>query len=92
MCCADHRKFELYSDEFNGESIDDGYCSKFGDCGVNNTRPFLTRTLTIDEAINENKEGRLYLGVHWRADQDAGVMVGERIAQNVIANFPRRFT
>ncbi|NJR43310.1 MAG: hypothetical protein HC767_12300 [Akkermansiaceae bacterium] len=91
----------MHSDEFNGKAVDDVYCAKFGDCVTDpdnpidpqlpNKRPNLPRSLTIDEAIEENKDSRVYLGVHWRFDQDAGGLLGETIAQNILANFPRKF-
>lgn len=98
---ADQRKFELHSDEFNGKAVDDNYCAKFKcvldidnpiEPEVANKRPNLPRTLTIDEAIEENKQSRIYLGVHWQEDQTTGQLLGETIAQNVISNFPRKFT
>lgn len=86
------------SDEFNGKAVDDIYCAKFGDCvidpdspidpGLPNKRPDLPRTLTIDQAIKENNDGRVYLGVHWRFDQDAGWQLGRAIAKHVLDNFP----
>lgn len=100
-CAADDIKYELHSDEFNGKAVDDIYCAKFNDCVVDpenpidpeeaNKRPLLTRSLTIDEAIEENRVARVYLGVHWEFDQDAGVAIGEEIAQNIVASFPNRF-
>lgn len=90
----------MHSDEFSGTAVDDIYCDKFSDCVIDpenpieplvaNKRPNMPRNLTLNEAIEENKLARLYLGVHWRHDQDAGVTLGESIAESVVANFPRK--
>lgn len=95
---ADDRAFEMHSDEFNGRTTDDIYCEKFDDCvsdpsnpvdpDLPNKRPDISRTLTIDEAIEENKAAREYLGVHWWLDQEAGSDLGKAVAQSVSANFP----
>jgi hypothetical protein len=94
------RKFEMHSDEFNGKAVDDYYCARYGDCvldpsnpidpGKPNKRPNLPRTLTIDEAIEENNMSRIYLGVHWRADVEAGSLLGKRLARRIVADFPRK--
>ena len=52
----------------------------------------MTRMLTVDQAIKENSDSRIFLGVHWQADQDRGQQLGEEVAQNIIANFPKKFT
>ena len=94
------KKFEMHSDEFNGKAVDDVYCGKFGDCvadpgnpidpAIANKRPNLPRTLTIDQAIQQNLEGRVYLGVHWRFDQTAGGQLGRAVANSVVNGFPYR--
>lgn len=65
------------SDEFNGITTD-------GD-GV--TRPVWMQTLTLAKAIEQNKESRIYLGVHWSFDATGGETVGKAIALKVIAAF-----
>lgn len=98
MLLAAETAFEFVSDEFNGRSVDDIYCAKFQDCVTDptnpidpdlpNKRPYLPRTLTIGAAIDENKVGRVYLGVHWFFDQDAGFTLGAQVAQHTMDNFP----
>jgi hypothetical protein len=62
--------FTLISDEYNGVSLsEDG-----------SVRPLLPRQMTIVKAIEENKESRIYLGVHWLMDAEEGARVGEEIA------------
>ena len=100
LAITDGKKITMHSDEFNGKAVDDVYCSKFWDCvadpsnpidpAIANKRPNMPRSLTIDEAIQENFESRLYLGVHWRMDQDAGEMLGRAVADNVQTGFPFR--
>ena len=88
--CADQAAFTFYSDEFNGNAVDDEYCAKpFANCLPGNRRENMQKTLTIDQAIKENRDSRIFLGVHWESDQITGQLLGERIAQNIIANFPR---
>ena len=99
-CAAADKTFEMHSDEFNGRTTDDIYCEKFDDCVIDpsnpidpesrNKLPDLPRTLTLDEAIEENKAARVYLGVHWWLDQEAGADVGMAVAADVVANFPRQ--
>jgi hypothetical protein len=67
-------KFEIrdfVSDEFNGETIDNL---------TGKPRPKRPRSFTLDKAIQENLESRIYLGVHWRFDGDEGERVGKEIA------------
>lgn len=71
--------FELVSDELNGVTVDNR------DQAV---RPHHKRSLTIDRAILENLESRVFLGVHWRFDGDRGQAIGEEIAARIVASFP----
>jgi Vanadium chloroperoxidase N-terminal domain/PAP2 superfamily len=65
--------FNFVSDEFNGQNVDaDG-----------STRPYHKRSLTLSQAIQENADSRVYLGVHWRFDAEGGVESGKRIAQYI---------
>ena len=71
--------FHFVSDELNGRTL--------GDDGQ--PRTCIGRTYTLDTAINENLESRVWLGVHWRFDGDNGKKAGETVAQQVFAaGFP----
>lgn len=63
--------FTLTSDELNGVTTDQ--------YGV--PRPLAPRSYdSLDEAARELNDSRIYLGVHWRFDQDAGDAMGRSIA------------
>ena len=66
------------SDELNGVTID-GVTGK--------KRKVLTQKISLAEAVKQNKESRLYLGVHWRFDSDAGDIVGTQVADIVAKQF-----
>lgn len=61
----------ITSDEFNGNTVE----STTGE-----TRRVFTQTINLQEAIEQNNAGRVYLGVHWRFDSDGGELVGRQIA------------
>ncbi len=63
------------SDELNGQTTD----SK----GV--TRPKVPMDFTLDKAIQDNLESRVFLGVHWRFDGTEGRVAGEKIAHEVFS-------
>jgi hypothetical protein len=71
--------FEAVSDEYNGESTDMGV-----------VRPLEIKTLTIDDAIEQNKISRVYLGVHWRIDSESGATLGAEIAEKLVSAFPAK--
>ena len=71
--------FEFVSDELNGVTTDNR------DQAV---RPRHSRTLTIESAIRENLESRVFLGVHWRFDGDRGKAIGEEIADRLVPPTP----
>ena len=65
------------SDELNGTTTDNG--------GV--TRPAWEQTFALQEAIDQNKISRIYLGVHWSFDASGGKTVGKAVAAKVVAAF-----
>jgi Vanadium chloroperoxidase N-terminal domain len=71
--------FQFVSDEFNGENI-----------GATGVRPKYTANLTIDDAVLENIESRVFLGVHWRFDGLKGEEIGKEIANGIAASFPAK--
>jgi hypothetical protein len=73
---TDNISFSFTSDEFNGTTTDN----------QGNVRPEITRHFTsFSEASEENAMSRIYLGIHWDFDLNAGIKSGNRIA-NFIFN------
>ncbi|HYX34241.1 MAG TPA: vanadium-dependent haloperoxidase, partial [Oligoflexus sp.] len=71
---TDNIAFIFVSDEFNGKTR--------GSDG--NIRPFISRSYSsITQAIDENADSRIYLGVHWRFDLTEGVQSGLGIAEYI---------
>lgn len=69
--------FEFTSDELDGKTVDiDG-----------SVRTAIKRTYTLDEAIQDNLESRVWLGVHWRFDGNGGRQAGEKVAEKVFQGF-----
>ena len=76
---TDQIGFSFQSDEFNGETIDSR---------TKTPRPARTRRYTtLSQAETENTLARIYLGIHWRIDQDDGQEIGRRVGQYVFENF-----
>ncbi|MEP7336259.1 MAG: chloroperoxidase [Acidobacteriota bacterium] len=71
---TDSVPFEFISDELNGASVDVD-----GSVRTLNKRSFNK----LSKAIKENAESRIFLGVHWRFDADAGVDAGKKIATKI---------
>jgi PAP2 superfamily len=65
------------SDEFNGVTTDN----------TGTVRPKFKKVFNLTEAIEENNQSRIYLGVHWQFDAEGGEKVGTAIADKVIAKF-----
>jgi hypothetical protein len=62
--------FNFTSDEYDGRTVD-----QYGFL-----RPLVTRHYdTISQALYENAESRLYLGIHWPWDRDGGMAEGTAI-------------
>ncbi|MFW7381543.1 MAG: chloroperoxidase [Oligoflexus sp.] len=71
---TDQIPFSFISDELNGKTR--------GNDG--RVRPLIERSFrTISEAIAENADSRIFLGIHWRFDQVEGVRSGRRIADYI---------
>ncbi|PXF44366.1 Vanadium chloroperoxidase [Gracilariopsis chorda] len=68
----------ITSDEFNGRTTE-------GTTGE--VRRVFTQTIDLQEAIDQNNAGRVYLGVHWRFDSDGGELVGKQISEFAARQF-----
>ena len=76
---TDNIEFQFQSDEFNGQTIDSN---------TGRVRPAKTRHYqSFTEAEIENFLSRIYLGVHWRSDQEEGKTLGRNIAQFAYQKF-----
>lgn len=76
---TDNIRFQFQSDEFNGITIDST---------TSQVRPPRTRNYrTLTQAEDENFLSRIYLGVHWRIDQEEGKIMGRNIASYIFNRF-----
>jgi Vanadium chloroperoxidase N-terminal domain/FG-GAP-like repeat/PAP2 superfamily/FG-GAP repeat len=74
---TDKIPFDFTSDEFNGQTVDQN----------GNVRPIVTRHFdTLSQAIEENGQSRIYLGIHWSFDKTAGIAQGTAIADFIFAH------
>lgn len=74
---TDNIPFTFVSDEFNGINRDNR----------GNTRPRLPRSFTsLSHAEEENGQSRIYLGIHWSYDKDAGRTQGRSVAEHILRN------
>jgi hypothetical protein len=72
--------FEFQSDEFNGITTDN----------LGKKRRKVTRSFdSLTEAIWENAQSRIYLGIHWQFDATGGVVQGESTADYVFDHLLR---
>jgi hypothetical protein len=69
--------FTFVSDELNGKSVDTD-----GSVRTLHKRRFSK----LSDAMKENARSRVYLGVHWQFDADAGVKAGKEIAKEIFDN------
>ncbi|MBW4630882.1 MAG: vanadium-dependent haloperoxidase [Iphinoe sp. HA4291-MV1] len=74
---TDDIAFDFTSDELNGKSVDVD-----GSIRTKYQRHFAR----LSDAIVENARSRVYLGVHWQFDADAGVESGKTIAEFIFNN------
>src|SRR5262249_3030673 len=71
---TDNIPFSFQSDEFNGVTTDD----------TGAVRPPVTRSYNnLTEPEIENHDSRIYLGIHWRFDQDQGLIMGRSVGDYV---------
>jgi hypothetical protein len=74
---TDQIAFSFTSDELNGETID----------ASGETRPLVERSFeNLTDAKLENAQSRIYLGIHWTFDAEAGIAIGDSVADYVYAN------
>lgn len=74
---TDHIPFDLVSDEYNGVTTD----------SKGQVRPRIVRHFqTLSQAIEENGQSRIYLGIHWSFDKTAGIRQGSKIADYVVGH------
>lgn len=75
-------RFSFVSAEFDGEARP---ASEDDDVAP---RPRTSRSFTIAEAIEENNNSRIYLGVHWDVDSEQGAKLGKEVGTSIAQNFP----
>ena len=69
----DDIEFQFQSDEYNGKTFDSV---------TGQVRPARTRHYeSISQAERENFLARIYLGVHWRIDEEDGEIMGRQVGQ-----------
>jgi hypothetical protein len=74
---TDEIAFDFQSDELNGVTM--------GSDGQ--VRPAVTRHFdSFSQAMQENAQSRIYLGIHWQFDATEGMAQGKAIADYVFAN------
>jgi PAP2 superfamily len=83
--------FSFQSDEFNGRNSlgpnIDAY--NFERCKDGDNSPIYCKPITFasfTDAENDNAESRVWMGVHWQFDADAGIALGEKIGSWIYAN------
>jgi hypothetical protein len=70
--------FTFQSDEFNGHTRDQN----------GNVRPVVKQHFTsFSQAMEQNGQSRIYLGIHWRFDKVDGIQMGTHVANFVFAHF-----
>lgn len=73
----DDEPFTFVSDEFDGQNVSD----------TGQLMPFVPLTFkSFTAAEYDNAESRIWIGVHWQFDADAGIAAGRSVADYVLAN------
>lgn len=74
---TDDVPFTFVSDEFNGITKDN----------QGNVRPYRPRSfLNLTQAEYENGISRIYLGIHYVCDKDAGIILGRAVGDDIYAH------
>src|SRR4029453_8438148 len=74
---TDDIPFTFVSDELNGVTRDN----------TGKVRDLKPRSFnSLSEAEAENGQSRIYLGIHWSFDKEAGIAQGRRVANDVYRN------
>ncbi|MCC2957042.1 vanadium-dependent haloperoxidase [Massilia sp. IC2-477] len=72
---GDNQPFSFVSDEFNGVTRDNN----------GRVRPKISRSYrNLSHAEEEGAQSRIYLGVHWQFDKQAGIAMSHRVADYVV--------
>jgi PAP2 superfamily len=74
--------YNMKSDEYNGINT--------GRDGKPRDKKKLVRKLSIEQAIEENKRSRVFLGVHWNIDSTGGGDLGTALAEEIVKSFPKK--
>jgi hypothetical protein len=69
--------FTIGSDEFNGKTTDQNV----------KVRPVVHRSFTsFSQAMQENGQSRIYLGIHWSFDKTQGISTGIHVANYIFSH------
>jgi hypothetical protein len=82
---TDEIAFDFVSDELNGD-LSDGLNGDSIDVDGSVRTKHQRTFASLCQAIRENARSRVYLGVHWQFDADAGVESGKKIAELIFNN------
>lgn len=75
---TDNIPFSFVSDEFNGVTKDN----------QGNVRPLIVKKFqNLLQPELENAKSRIYLGIHYQADADMGIVAGRQVANHVFNNY-----
>jgi hypothetical protein len=75
---TDHIGFTIGSDEFNGRTRDQN----------GNVRPVVKQHFSsFSQAMEQNGQSRIFLGIHWHFDKVDGIQMGTHVADFVFQHF-----